>query len=90
MILRPLVSVLGELAYLRGWIFLMGRDGVRYGIMELMRQARRDLKRGPEELRKALLEPLYWREDDPDGHARIMRTTPEGPVVWLPEVSPWN
>jgi len=86
---RPLVSVLGELAYLRGRMSLLGPDGIKYNIRRLMDMARRDLKKGPEEARKALLDPSYWYEDDSEGRTRVLRQTLMGPEVVFVEVSPY-
>lgn len=88
--LRSLAAVIGELAYLRGWIVILGKDGVRYKMTDLHKLALQDLYSGHQDSRDALLEEAYWWEDDPGGHTRIMRQTPEGPVIWFSEVAPWE
>lgn len=89
-VLRSLAAVIGELAYLRGWIVILGKDGVRYKMTDLHKMALRDLYSGSKASKDALLEEAYWWEDDPRRRTGIMRQTPEGPVVWLLEVAPWE
>ena len=85
--MRPLVVVLGELAYLRPWIWLE-IEGDRYKVTDLYRLAARDLYSGTQASKQALMARLWEWDSDPDGRTRIWRQDPEGRELYFQEVAP--
>lgn len=85
--MRPLVVVLGELAYLRPWIRL-AIEGDRYKVTELYQLAARDLYWGTRASKQALMARLWEWDNDPDGRTRIWRHNPEGRELYFEEVAP--
>jgi hypothetical protein len=82
--LRSLFVVLADLAFFKPKAVLTRGSGY-WRIEALVAQARRDLKSGPEESRRALSEESYWWEEDAEGLAVVMRSTPPGPVAVFAE-----
>lgn len=69
--LRPLLTVLGDLALIRPGIVMM--QGRNYWLVEkLLAQAREDLD--VPELERALQAPTYWWDEDEHGKAVIWRS----------------
>jgi len=82
---RPLIVVLGELAYLSSKL-RFSHGARQFTIRELHRMAVHDLYRGSQESKEALLEKAFWWEDGPDGRTRILKNTPKGPETLFIQV----
>ena len=84
--LRPLPTVLGEIGFHhRRAVLMQGRN--YWPIADLLKQARRDLKSGPERDRAALSAPEYRWEDTAEGGI-VVRHGPTGRAVFAEPGSP--
>lgn len=81
---RPLAVLLGELDYLRPRLVL--RIGDRTMPLRRLKDiAQRQLTRGPADVRRDLLAPVWLWEDDSEGRTVLSYLTPQGPRVWATE-----
>lgn len=80
--MRPLLTVFGDLAFIKPKLVLMRQYTIDYfRIEDLLRWARYDVKQGPPEIQMKLTDPAYWSDMDGDGKI-LIRSAPHDEIEY--------